>query len=168
MELLSEQFERRSGVDHVIMDSPVGRLFIGQEAGAIVYLTTKAPPEGKEGDSALLREAAGQLQEYFEGERTEFTLPLAPRGTLFQKAVWAALCKVPYGQTVSYGQLAALAGRPKAARAVGSAMAQNPIAIIQPCHRVLPAGGGLGYYSMGGPANKEWLLLLERQNRRSL
>lgn len=143
--------------------SPVGLLYVGEEKGSIAWIGRTAPG-GEEEKTPLLEEAVGQLVQYFDGGRTAFELPLAPAGTAFQKKVWEALCEVPYGQTVSYGQLAAKAGFPKAARAVGSAMAKNPVALVQPCHRVLPASGKLGAYSLGGPANKEWLLRLERQN----
>lgn len=111
--------------------------------------------------AAHLDDAQRQLRDYFDGSRTTFDVPLDRRARAgFRGEVLAALETVPFGTTVTYGQLAALAGRPKAARAVGSAMATNPIAIIVPCHRVLPSGGGVGQFG-GGVAAKEWLLRRE-------
>ncbi len=145
--------------------SPLGILYIGENGqGEICYLSTKLPKVGTPASTKALQHAEDELERYFAGGLTKFTMELAPEGTPFQLAVWAALCTVPYGITVTYGELAQRAGYPAASRAVGTAMGQNPIAIVQPCHRVLPASGKLGNYSMGGPANKEWLLLLEQQN----
>lgn len=109
----------------------------------------------------LLQEAEEQLTEYFAGIRREFDLPLAPKGTPFQQAVWAQLLQIPYGETRTYGQLAAALGKPGAGRAVGSACHCNPLAILIPCHRVLGANGSLTGYS-GGLDVKEYLLELER------
>lgn len=108
----------------------------------------------------LLQEAEEQLTEYFAGVRREFDLPLAPKGTPFQQAVWAELLKIPYGETRTYGQLAAALGKPKASRAVGSACHCNPIGILIPCHRVVGANGSLTGYA-GGLDVKEYLLELE-------
>ena len=105
--------------------------------------------------------AVSQLGEYFDGTRTVFAVPLDRSARMgFRGEVLTALEHVPYGTTVTYGQLAARAGRPKAARAVGTAMSTNPIGIIVPCHRVLPSGGGIGQFGGGVPA-KEWLLRRE-------
>lgn len=104
--------------------------------------------------------AAAQLAEYFAGERRDFVLPLAPAGTLFQQRVWRQLQRVPYGETVSYGEIAARLGQPGAAQAVGGANGKNPIAIIIPCHRVVAADGGIGGYS-SGLHRKRALLRLE-------
>jgi methylated-DNA-[protein]-cysteine S-methyltransferase len=101
-----------------------------------------------------------QLAEYFAGQRTAFELPLAPAGTPFQRGVWDALVAIPYGETRSYGELAALVGKPGAARAVGSANHDNPIAVVIPCHRVIGAGGSLTGYA-GGIDRKRYLLELE-------
>lgn len=109
----------------------------------------------------LLQEAEEQLTEYFAGIRREFDLPLAPKGTPFQQAVWAQLLQIPYGETRTYGQLAAALGKPGAGRAVGSACHCNPLAILIPCHRVLGANGRLTGYA-GGLDVKEYLLELER------
>ncbi len=108
----------------------------------------------------LLQEAEEQLSEYFAGIRREFDLPLAPKGTPFQQAVWAQLLQIPYGETRTYGQLAAALGNPSASRAVGSACHCNPIAILIPCHRVVGANGDLTGYA-GGLNVKEYLLELE-------
>ena len=112
-------------------------------------------------ETPLLQEAEEQLNEYFAGARREFDLPLAPKGTPFQKAVWAEMCRIPYGETCTYGQLAAAIGRPKAARAVGGACHSNPIAILQPCHRVVGRSGHLTGYAYGVEM-KQYLLELEQ------
>jgi methylated-DNA-[protein]-cysteine S-methyltransferase len=101
-----------------------------------------------------------ELSEYFAGKRRSFDVALAPEGTDFQKTVWAALTKVPYGQTRSYGEQAASIGNPKAVRAVGAANGRNPIGIVIPCHRVIGSNGALTGYA-GGLRNKEFLLKLE-------
>jgi len=108
----------------------------------------------------LLATAARELAEYFSGGRRSFDLPLSPRGTEFQLAVWAALRAIPYGATTSYGELASRLGRPTAARAVGAAVGKNPISIIVPCHRVLGAKGELTGFA-GGIEAKRYLLELE-------
>ncbi len=148
------------------VDSPIGELTVVAEDGALVglYMTGHRPapdPEsfGERVDDALPA-ATAQLAEYFAGERTAFDLPLAPRGTAFQQAVWAALRDIPYGETRSYGELAAALGRPGASRAVGLANGHNPISIVVPCHRVVGAGGKLTGYA-GGMERKSWLLALE-------
>ena len=146
------------------MRSPVGILYVAEEDNKIIFVGDDKPQNGKKGDSTLLQKAKKQLEEYFESSRKIFDLPLNPQGTVFQKAVWKALAEVPYGKTSTYGELAEKVSTKGASRAVGSAMAKNPISVILPCHRILPAGGKLGNYSMGGPANKEWLLLMEKQN----
>ena len=113
-----------------------------------------------EPETDLLKRAGLQLMEYFQGIRTEFTLPLAPQGTEFQKKVWKALCTIPYGQTRSYGQIAAQIGNPKACRAVGGANNKNPVWIFIPCHRVIGANGSLVGFG-GGLYAKEYMLKLE-------
>ena len=112
-------------------------------------------------ETPLLQEAEEQLNEYFAGARREFDLPLAPKGTAFQKAVWAEMNKIPYGETRTYGQLAAAVGKPKASRAVGGACHCNPIAILQPCHRVVGSTGKLTGYAYGVEM-KQYLLELEK------
>ncbi|MBO0838982.1 MAG: methylated-DNA--[protein]-cysteine S-methyltransferase, partial [Actinobacteria bacterium] len=108
-----------------------------------------------------------QLDAYFAGELTEFSLPLAPAGTQFQRQVWAALQQIPYGQTWSYGQLAEKIGNPAAVRAVGLANGRNPIAVVIPCHRVIGADGSLTGYG-GGLDRKRFLLDLEARAGRLL
>lgn len=114
-------------------------------------------------ETPLLAEAEQQLNEYFAGLRTQFDLPLRAKGTAFQKAVWAELLKIPYGETRTYGQLAAALGRPNAGRAVGGACHRNPIGIVVPCHRVVGVSGDLTGYA-GGLEVKRYLLELERAN----
>ncbi len=111
--------------------------------------------------SPVLAQAAAQLAESFAGPRQNFPRPLAPRGPPFQQEVWRALCAIPYGQTRSYGQLAAALGRPSAARAVGGACRRNPIWLMIPCHRVVGASGSLTGYA-GGLERKKALLALEQ------
>jgi methylated-DNA-[protein]-cysteine S-methyltransferase len=115
-------------------------------------------------DSVFFSETIRQLRAYFEGELREFDLPLAPEGTEFQMRVWESLRAIPYGETISYGQLAARLGNPKASRAVGLANGSNPIPIIIPCHRVIGSDGSLVGYG-GGLENKKILLALESRQR---
>ena len=105
-------------------------------------------------------QARQQLTEYFAGQRREFDLPLAPAGTDFQRRVWELLREIPYGETVTYGELARRLGNPKSARAVGMACNRNPIAIVVPCHRVVGSTGSLTGYA-GGLDAKAFLLKLE-------
>lgn len=109
----------------------------------------------------ILSEAVRQLEEYFSGKRTQFALPLAAKGTAFQQAVWQALCRIPFGETRSYQQLADEIGNPKAVRAVGLANGKNPISVIVPCHRVIGKNGQLTGYA-GGVETKQRLLELEK------
>ncbi|WP_316558234.1 methylated-DNA--[protein]-cysteine S-methyltransferase [Methanimicrococcus hongohii] len=112
---------------------------------------------------AAVVEAFSQLEEYFSGERKEFTVPLAPAGTPFMKNVWEALCTIPYGKTATYKEIANAVGNPKACRAVGMANNKNPIAIFIPCHRVIGSSGKLVGYA-GGTDVKQKLLILENEN----
>ncbi|MEJ1932857.1 methylated-DNA--[protein]-cysteine S-methyltransferase, partial [Nostoc sp. NIES-2111] len=111
-------------------------------------------------EAAVLLDAERQLAEYFGGWRQSFDLPLRAEGTAFQQEVWAALQEIPYGQTMSYGELAQKLGKEKAVRAVGAANGRNPIAIVVPCHRVIGADGSLTGYG-GGMERKKFLLELE-------
>lgn len=111
-------------------------------------------------DLAVLVEAKRQLESYFCGTRTQFDLPIAPEGTEFQRRVWTELLHIPYGDTISYGELARRIGNPAAVRAVGLANGRNPISLIVPCHRVIGANGRLTGYG-GGIARKEALLTFE-------
>ena len=143
-----------------LYDTEIGRIAIGENGGAIALLRLpgeEVPGTVVQHETELLRKAAEQLREYLRGERKMFDLPLAPEGTAFQKAVWSALQEIPYGQTRSYGEIAARIGRPKACRAVGMANHCNPIPIFIPCHRVVGANGSLTGYA--GGLNKKIALL---------
>lgn len=150
---------------YTIVDSPVGRVLLTGDSRALtgLYMMDSgrhpmqvAPGWVRRDDD--LAAAAAQVREYFAGERTEFDLPLAPRGTPFQLAVWEELTRIPYGKTASYGEVALALGKSLlASRAVGLANGRNPISIIVPCHRVIGADGSLTGYG-GGLDRKEWLL----------
>ncbi len=139
---------------------------VGFDPGRNVKLR-KLGLSGAEGSSDLTKRAAVQLQEYFAGRRTAFELPVSFEGmSAFSRTVLQCLCGVPFGELLSYGALAELAGRPKAARAIGRVMAANPVPIIVPCHRIVGATGKMTGYSGGdGIPTKEWLLAFERQSR---
>ena len=146
---------------HFTMSSLVGFLTVTEENGAVTSLTFggdgETPP-----DTPLLCEAQRQLRAYFGGTLQAFDLPLAPKGTAFQKAVWRELCAIPYGEKRSYRDIAAAVGNPNACRAVGMANHRNPIAILIPCHRVIGKDGALTGYA-GGLAVKQALLELEQK-----
>jgi methylated-DNA-[protein]-cysteine S-methyltransferase len=161
---------------HTVVDSPIGPMTVVAQDDRVVgvYMddARHLPPAAQfgvpdTGANPILREAARQLDEYFDGERTEFDLPLAAEGTPFQRRVWAALCEIPYGETVSYGELARRIGQPTASRAVGLANGKNPISIVVPCHRVIGSSGKLIGYG-GGLDRKQMLLELERARDRLL
>ena len=139
-----------------VTDSPVGHLRIdADEAGICGVNRTQeplCPPE-----TPLLADCARQLAEYFAGARRVFDLPLHPVGTAFRQKVWAELRQIPYGQTITYGDLARRVGNERASRAVGGANHHNPISIIIPCHRVVGSTGSLTGYA-GGISRKSWLL----------
>ena len=142
-------------------ESPVGWLTLAEEEGALVRTDFgKTAPEGQAEETPLLRQALTELSEYFSGKRREFTVPLRPAGTPFQKKVWEELRRIPFGETRSYGEIAAALGNPRAGRAVGMANNKNPLPIWIPCHRVVRAGGKLVGYA-GGLDVKEALLRLE-------
>jgi methylated-DNA-[protein]-cysteine S-methyltransferase len=147
----------------VAMKSPIGTLTLVENEGALVglYLENGNPPPAMQRSTPLLKEAQRQLREYFAGERSTFELPLRLEGTAFQRAVWGALAKIPFGKTCSYADIARRVGRPKAVRAVGAANGANPIALVIPCHRVIGADGSLTGYG-GGLPRKKWLLAHER------
>lgn len=115
-------------------------------------------------DGEALAPFLAEFRDYFAGRLQRFTLPLAPRGTTFQQAVWQALCDIPYGETRSYGDIARAIGKPSAVRAVGAANGRNPLSIIIPCHRVIGQNGSLTGYAGGLPI-KQALLTLERASR---
>lgn len=142
----------------VTIESPLGPVTIVERDGAIADISFA--PSNHRDETPLLRRAAAQLAEYFAGTRTAFDLPLAPAHSAFQARMRAAMIAIPYGETKSYGELAA--ALESAARAVGQACGSNPIPIVVPCHRVLAAGGRIGGFSAGeGAATKRWLLALE-------
>lgn len=130
--------------------------------GGVMYTGEPGHAAGSE-IPPLLRRAAEELGEYLAGRRRDFTLPLDPSGSDFQRQVWQALRSIPYGQTRTYGQIAEQIGRRRAARAVGMANNRNPIAILIPCHRVIGSDGSMTGYA-AGIAIKERLLALERRN----
>ena len=157
--------------------SPVGELvLVAEEAGlaAVLFERNRHEPhvarardawrplaDAPDGSAAsVLAETRAQLEDYFAGGRTTFDLPLAPHGTEFQRRVWDALCAIPYGETISYLDLARRLGDSKATRAVGAANGRNPIPIIVPCHRVVGADGALTGFG-GGIERKRWLLTHE-------
>lgn len=159
---------------YTLMETPIGPLALTTNGDALTGLHLP-DREGREtvdaswtraDDAPLLVEARRQLQAYFEGRLREFDLPLAPAGTAFRRKVWEELSRIPYGDTISYGEMARRIGQPGAARAVGLANGANPIAIILPCHRVIGASGKLVGYG-GGLPRKEALLAFENGVRAS-
>ena len=148
-------------MNRIVFDTPVGALGLEEEGGALrrLYLPNQ-PAERLGEETPVLTRGRAELLEYFRGERRAFTLPLDPRGTPFRRRVWEALAAVPYGQTVTYGELARQIGSPRAVRAVGQANHHNPLPILLPCHRVVGADGSLTGYA-GGLELKRFLLALE-------
>jgi methylated-DNA-[protein]-cysteine S-methyltransferase len=153
------------------IESPLGWLLLaGDDAGLrhLIFASDAQPsipdPAWRE-DAAPFTETIRQLQAYFAGDLENFNLPLAPQGTPFQMEVWQRLRDIPYGQTISYGELARRIGNPKSSRAVGLANGSNPIPIVIPCHRVIGSNGKLTGYGGGLPI-KEKLLALERHQLR--
>ena len=139
------------------VETPFGPLLVRADDAADTEI--RRGDGGENRPNALTNQTVAQLKEYLAGSRTVFDLPLAPQGTSFQKSVWAELLKVPFGCSVSYGELAAHVGC-GSARAIGQAVGRNPILIVIPCHRVLAANKKLGGFSAGLPV-KEFLLNLE-------
>ena len=144
-------------------NSPFGFMEIGYEDGVIVSVRSVDKPLHHD-PCSLSDLADSQLQEYFSGRRKVFDLPIRVNGTAFQKAVWNCVRHIPYGQTRTYGQIAAAVGKPRSSRAVGMANHRNPLPILIPCHRVIGSGGKLTGYA-GGLAAKEFLLTLEESSR---
>lgn len=154
------------------MDSPIGKIFVAvNSAGALVRLTygishlhfLEETGRGAVWDQGAVAFVIGQLSEYFSGERRAFDVPVDLTGlTPFQQDVLRAALSIPYGEVRTYGAVAAAIGKPRAFRAVGRALSQNPIAVIVPCHRVVASDGSLrGYTGAGGVATKRFLLELE-------
>ena len=144
----------------------IGTIGIAEENGKIISLCfddRKAPRDMETKETPLIKEAFSQLEEYLNGKRRTFDLPLEPRGTEWQMKCWRALLEIPYGETRAYSEIARVAGNPKACRAVGLANNRNPIAVFIPCHRVIGKNGSLTGFG-GGLDKKEKLLLLEKQN----
>jgi methylated-DNA-[protein]-cysteine S-methyltransferase len=152
---------------HTVVPSPIGPLTLVGEDGALVRLAM-SPPDHLDPDDLGRRDDAGfagvvqQLVEYFAGERTTFDLPLRPRGSDFELAVWHQLTRIPYGETRSYGYVAKAVGEPGGAQAVGAANGRNPLAVVVPCHRVIGADGTLVGFG-GGLPRKRFLLDLEQR-----
>jgi methylated-DNA-[protein]-cysteine S-methyltransferase len=159
-------------VSYTRIDSPVGRLLLAAADDGLHRISfldgrkaSEPDPAWREvapDESATLRETVRQLRAYWARELRDFDLPLKPEGTPFQLSVWKQLCAIPYGTTISYGELAQRVGNPKGSRAVGLANGSNPIAIVIPCHRVIGSNGKLTGYG-GGLAIKEKLLELEQR-----
>jgi methylated-DNA-[protein]-cysteine S-methyltransferase len=150
---------------YCILPSPLGDLLLLAQGSALTdlhiisgkFVPAMAADWQQNAQHPVLQQTAQELAAYFAGQRQAFSVPLAPQGTAFQQAAWAALLRIPFGHTISYGQQAKNMGKPQAVRAVGGANGKNPIAIIIPCHRVLGASGALTGYS-GGIAHKRFLL----------
>jgi len=151
---------------YTFIESPIGRLLVAGDGSALTCIgfDRGRRPVRPAADWTLaerpFREAASELRAYFAGRLRRFDLALKPEGTEFERQVWSALTEIPYGRTISYGELAARIGRPTASRAVGLANGRNPLPIVIPCHRVIGANGALTGYG-GGLETKRWLLSLE-------
>ncbi|MDR0182790.1 methylated-DNA--[protein]-cysteine S-methyltransferase [Lysobacter arvi] len=154
-------------IRYATMPSPVGPLLLAASDGGLHLIEFQNPRhpmsrceawEPRECD--VIRAAASQLDAYFDGRRRDFDLPLAPRGTAFQLEVWRTLASIPYGETISYAQLAQRVGKPSAMRAVGAANGRNPLPLVLPCHRVIGSNGSLTGFG-GGLPTKEYLLRME-------
>ena len=151
-----------------ILPSPLGKVLISGNSAALEQISFLAgekaiePEPDWESGGELIEQAKRQIGAYFAGALKQFDLPLSPRGTPFQARVWAALVEIPYGQTISYGELARRIEKPTAARAVGAANGRNPLPLVIPCHRVIGSSGELTGYG-GGLQIKQCLLELERQ-----
>jgi methylated-DNA-[protein]-cysteine S-methyltransferase len=166
-----------AAVCYSFLESPIGRLLLAADETGLQEISFQASFQAKDGaaqpkaawieNASALKEPARELRAYFAGELENFTVPLSPQGTPFQQRVWSELLTIPYGETISYGELARRIGNPNASRAVGLANGSNPIPIIIPCHRVIGANGKLTGYGGGLPI-KEKLIALERRQLRLL
>jgi methylated-DNA-[protein]-cysteine S-methyltransferase len=151
------------------IESPLGGLLLASNEARLCEIqfvngrhSARPKPEWRE-DASALKEPVRQLRAYFAGDLEGFNLQLSPQGTSFQQKVWNELCKIPYGETISYGELARRIGNPNASRAVGLANGSNPIPIVIPCHRVIGANGKLTGYGGGLPIKEKLLALEKRQ-----
>ena len=160
-------------MNYAYLETPIGALLIAGDDAAVHRISfpqrsraAKPEPDWQESQRGPVGEAMRQLREYFAGKRAAFDLPLAPEGTAFQRSVWRQLQQIPYGETISYGELARRVGNPKASRAVGSANGANPLPIVIPCHRVIAGDGTLGGFG-GGLPTKQTLLALEGRSSAS-
>lgn len=156
---------------YTYMDSPFGEILIARNSLGLSHISFQEDPNRKDPEAGGWRfdqqafdETLAQLRAYFNGDLYHFDLPLAPEGTPFQLQVWQALQTIPYGETISYAELAGKLGKPNAARAVGAANGKNPLPIVIPCHRVIGSNGLLTGYA-GGIHIKEALLALEHRGR---
>jgi O-6-methylguanine DNA methyltransferase len=149
-------------IRHGVYPCPLGTLVIGHTDAKIVSVKLVSETNLPHCPSPLSDLAAGQIMEYFQGKRKDFDLPIYAPGTPFQMAVWHEISRIPYGQTRSYGQIAAILGNPRASRAVGQAANRNPLWIIVPCHRVVGKNQALTGYA-GGLEIKQALLELEQR-----
>src|SRR5882672_9654559 len=155
-----------------LLESPIGELLLTGDGESVTGIWMQSHRAEWKRTKTLRRDdgafaaARGQLIEYFAGARTEFDFPLAPEGTGFQRKVWNALCNIPYGETISYGELARRIGQPSAARAVGLVNGSNPLPIVVPCHRVIGADGSMTGFG-GGIERKRWLLAHEKRYSKS-
>jgi methylated-DNA-[protein]-cysteine S-methyltransferase len=159
-------------MNYSYLETPIGTLLIAGDVDAIRFIgfpksgkAQQPEPDWRLSTRGAVGEAIRQLKEYFAGRRSEFDLPLAPEGTEFQREVWKRLQEIPYGETISYGELARRIGNPNASRAVGAANGSNPLPIVIPCHRVIGANGKLTGFG-GGLPTKEALLALEARQLR--
>lgn len=156
-------------MDYELLDTPIGTLLLAGDGDGLRTIEFPGARQGRciephwRRDRRHLGTAITQLEAYFAGDLTAFDLPLAAQGTVFRHTVWDALVGIPYGTTISYGELARRIGRPSASRAVGAANGANPIPIIVPCHRVIGSGGALTGFAGGLPI-KQWLLEHERRH----
>ena len=147
------------------LDTPVGRVLLAGDGIRLHHLHFQSGPRPLKPSStwtaarSVFTQAIAELEEYFAGRRRQFDLPLAPQGTAFQVRVWRALGDIPYGQTISYGELARRIGHPRASRAVGLANGANPLPILVPCHRVIGANGALTGFGGGLPVKRALLAL---------
>lgn len=150
--------------DKTYYHSPLGWVEIQASQDAITSLVfCNERKDNEHNDSAILADCVGQLEAYFTGQLTKFDIPVSQTGTEFQKKVWNVLMDIPFGTTVSYGDVAKMLHHPQAVRAVGAANGKNKIWIIVPCHRVIGANGSMTGYT-GGIERKKWLLNHESQN----